>query len=432
EMLEPIGDCTDVESGIDAIVAFNTAIDQKSPFDLITLDINMPEMDGMETLVKIRENEAQRHITKQDRVKIIMVTAYSDRDNIMVCLKAGCDDFIVKPFDLETVTEKLKRLGMVDTDAPKCEKKVSPPPPPASPGLSSENGCATAFQEPDIINEVSQALQSGMITLPPLPDINQQLKTLIRKGADVKEVAKLLKKDMVISSILISISNSPFFRGVEKNNTLKEAVNRLGIHATYHQVAILCHRAPYNDIAERYTDVVSQLWNHVLSCAFAAKTIAESCGKAFSEDPFTMGLVHDIGKLFLLQIISELEDRGEFGGYLSKGSLNATIESFHGQFGGRLLRKWAFSETYVEIAREHDHLDNVQHFSKELTLISLANLLVKNIDIDSDESFKDMYSTLFIMARVLGIEVSTFIQIRDHVRRIISKNPFRNLINIED
>ncbi|MDY6862430.1 MAG: response regulator [Thermodesulfobacteriota bacterium] len=107
KILSSIGECEEVESGSDAITAFKKAWENKMPFDLITLDISMPEMGGIETLLKIRTAERGRGIPEENKVKIVMVTSAADKDTITSCIHAGCDDYILKPFDKKIIVNKL-------------------------------------------------------------------------------------------------------------------------------------------------------------------------------------------------------------------------------------------------------------------------------------------------------------------------------------
>lgn len=72
------------------------------PIDIVTLDINMPKMDGLTTLKNIRANEAYKNI------KIIMVTSESEKKTVVEALKAGANDYLVKPFTPDSFKEKLK------------------------------------------------------------------------------------------------------------------------------------------------------------------------------------------------------------------------------------------------------------------------------------------------------------------------------------
>ncbi len=106
-----IGECEAVENGQDAIAAFQNAVDAEAYFDLISLDITMPDMSGIEVLTQIREIENGKGLSRDQQVKIMMVTSHSDQENVVASLKAGCNNYIVKPFDKERVFSKIENLG---------------------------------------------------------------------------------------------------------------------------------------------------------------------------------------------------------------------------------------------------------------------------------------------------------------------------------
>jgi diguanylate cyclase (GGDEF)-like protein len=81
-------DVTEAESGLMAIDMI-----EKSPFDLVLLDVMMPGVDGMETLKRIRSQKSA------SALPIIMVTAKSESDNIVDALEQGANDYVTKPVD---------------------------------------------------------------------------------------------------------------------------------------------------------------------------------------------------------------------------------------------------------------------------------------------------------------------------------------------
>ena len=85
------------------------AIEQKS-YDLILMDIQMPEMDGLEATRQIRQMESARGVSNlTNQIKIVAMTANvmnEDREN---CIKAGMDDFISKPVHIEEIAKTLKK-----------------------------------------------------------------------------------------------------------------------------------------------------------------------------------------------------------------------------------------------------------------------------------------------------------------------------------
>jgi len=105
------GQCEAVENGADALGKFVEAWNSWSPYDLISLDVQMPEMDGVEVLNRIRALEREKNVPESKRARVVMVTARSDKDTIMTSIQAGCNDYVVKPFDKAIVAKKLSKLG---------------------------------------------------------------------------------------------------------------------------------------------------------------------------------------------------------------------------------------------------------------------------------------------------------------------------------
>jgi len=73
----------------------------KNPFSLIISDINMPEMDGLELLKRVK--------TMNPAMMVIMVTAYPEIDMAVEAMRLGAYDFIIKPADLDLVVLSVKR-----------------------------------------------------------------------------------------------------------------------------------------------------------------------------------------------------------------------------------------------------------------------------------------------------------------------------------
>jgi len=72
----------------------------------------MLEMNGHETLKKIREIENKYHIFGSEGVKVIMTTALSDSVNFMEAFRSGCEGYLVKPINKEKLLSEIERLGI--------------------------------------------------------------------------------------------------------------------------------------------------------------------------------------------------------------------------------------------------------------------------------------------------------------------------------
>jgi two-component system chemotaxis response regulator CheY len=77
------------------------------PFDLALVDWNMPVMNGLEMLKQMRAEGFTE-------TKVLMVTTEAENDFILRALDAGADEYLMKPFDDEALSEKLAMLGLVE------------------------------------------------------------------------------------------------------------------------------------------------------------------------------------------------------------------------------------------------------------------------------------------------------------------------------
>ncbi|MDD2390359.1 MAG: response regulator [Desulfobacterales bacterium] len=100
-------------NGREAVEAVRLALEADELYDLICLDIMMPEMDGQEALRQIRLMEETKGIAVPDRVKIIMATALADKANVIKALNHQCDYFLVKPIQKARLMEKLRNLKLI-------------------------------------------------------------------------------------------------------------------------------------------------------------------------------------------------------------------------------------------------------------------------------------------------------------------------------
>jgi len=116
DIVSRLGECDATDGGEGALSAFQKAWEDWRPFNLIFLDVLMPDIDGRQVLLKIRELEKEKKISEQHQARIIMVTGASEEETVMDCLKNGCDEFIVKPIDIELVFEKVRRLGFMKSN----------------------------------------------------------------------------------------------------------------------------------------------------------------------------------------------------------------------------------------------------------------------------------------------------------------------------
>jgi len=113
KILSEYAECDIAVNGKEAVNAFKGALEENQPYDLICMDIKMPEMNGQEALKQIRSIEKEKNIHGYDGVKIIMTTILSDGENIRTAFKEQCESYLVKPIEKEKVVNILNEFGFI-------------------------------------------------------------------------------------------------------------------------------------------------------------------------------------------------------------------------------------------------------------------------------------------------------------------------------
>jgi two-component system chemotaxis response regulator CheY len=112
-MLGEYGNCEVAVNGSEAVAAFERHLAENDPYDLILLDILIPEMDGHEVLQQIRESEEEQGIVGFERTRVIVVSNLNDMDTISRSFRRQSDSYIIKPITKAKIAREMKRVGLI-------------------------------------------------------------------------------------------------------------------------------------------------------------------------------------------------------------------------------------------------------------------------------------------------------------------------------
>jgi two-component system, chemotaxis family, chemotaxis protein CheY len=113
KLISPYGTCHVVMDGKEAVQAFQMAWEENKPYDMICMDIMMPNMDGLEAVRMIREMETQMGVKQINKVFIIITSSLSESDDITSSMKAGANWYLLKPIDGHVLLKKLRELSLI-------------------------------------------------------------------------------------------------------------------------------------------------------------------------------------------------------------------------------------------------------------------------------------------------------------------------------
>ena len=406
--MDRIGECTGMNDSLKALAAYDHAIKDNTPFDLITLDISMPKMDGRQLLSMIRKKEKALNKAREDRVKIIMVTSRMNMSTIKDCIRLGCDGYLSKPVNTYQLLGALGKMGLVPGDAALKEEEPS---------------------QTRMVKEIIHRFYKEKIKLPILPAIVNQIQKLMKApDPSIHDLANIIRKDVIISSKLISIANSPLYKGVDKVDSLSAALVRLGMKATYGLVSTLITKDLFKSDNPVLTTLLEKLWSHSFACACLAKQIALELKLENSETVFLMGIVHDIGKMLLMKAIIEINPDVN----LADEGLQLAVHEIHTTFGAALLKKMRFSKEFIQISEFHHWNDFSPKDEKELLVIHLSDYLVNHFGFGccmmdehaSEKAAPDLLADIknLVSLKRLNLDVEKVLTLMDEIKITIGKS----------
>lgn len=108
------GDCDIAPNGDVALMLFDAAHEENTPYRLITVDVDMPGMNGQELVTELRKREDILNASANDtEAKIIMVSAMDDGRNIMNSFRKGAEGYLVKPITPDKLLKTLNEVNIM-------------------------------------------------------------------------------------------------------------------------------------------------------------------------------------------------------------------------------------------------------------------------------------------------------------------------------
>jgi len=253
----------------------------------------------------------------------------------------------------------------------------------------------------EIIKEMAEA---DRVHLPVHPDIGLHVsKLLSAETFDVKELRWLIGRDPGLLCNLFRAANSSFFAGLHKTLSIEEAITRLGQNKTRQVLVQACQESGRASKGKLLPHYMPRLWLHSQACAAGSRWLANRCGyQNLADQACLAGLLHDVGKQFLLAALEEIAVSGQFSMTLSSQLINEVMTTMHVEQGMRLFEEWNLPEIYMEVVSEHHDIEfDTQNII--VALVRLANLGCRKLGLGLEKAPELVLPTT-AEAQFLGID----------------------------
>jgi HD-like signal output (HDOD) protein len=217
-------------------------------------------------------------------------------------------------------------------------------------------------------------VDANKVRLPVYPEVaDAALAVLAEQPVKMDALCAVINRDPSLVCNLLRAANSTFYKGLNKTVAVNEAVTRLGLERASEVVEQVCRQGDDYLDGEFFPLYLTPAWQHALGCALGARWLADRCGyQGLADQAYLAGLMHDIGKLFLLATLEKVSAGNEFETTISNHLVDEIIDTMHIEQGLRLVEDWNLPELYALVIRSH-HEEDLDTQDIVVALVKLAN-----------------------------------------------------------
>lgn len=298
-----------VNSGAEAL-----AMLARFRFDVIVSDMKMPGMDGATLL---------RHVqARHPEVVRIVLSGHAELESALRTVPVA-HQFLLKPCDSRVLERVVQRA---------CD-------------LRSLIG-----------NDAVRKFVSGIQSLPPLPQVYLQLTTLLEnENSGVSQIARVIEQDPAMCAKVLQLVNSSFIGLGRTISDVEQAIGYLGLNLLKN-LTLVVHVFNLRALNDTHRLQVHRLQRHSLLVGGIARRLVADDPR-LADDAFMAGILHDLGKLVLLDHQPELCDLIRQKARLTRQPVHEVelevLGVTHAEIGGFLLGIWGLPYPIVEAAANH-------------------------------------------------------------------------------
>jgi HD-like signal output (HDOD) protein len=225
-----------------------------------------------------------------------------------------------------------------------------------------------------IRSRIEKGLERDDVTLPIFNQVALEMQRLITAGNySLNDIGKVIMRDAGLVSDVLKMANSSFYGGLSPAKTVQEASVRLGAKSLYNLVTALTQKQLYRSKKKAFQTWMKPLWSHALGVAFSSRWLSKVVGlQGQMEEAFMAGLLHDVGKLYVLRVVEDVEK--ELGETLPADPdfISSLMDVRHPDVGARYMKRLNMPELYCTVAGGH-HGTEVIPIPSVLNVVRLVN-----------------------------------------------------------
>lgn len=355
----------------------------------VVLDANFSDAQGIDALMEVLGHSS---------VPVLMITPDDQPTCAIEAMRCGAAGYLVKTAsyaDLLTtavqdaivrsssqselkreMTELRKRNAALEKELKELRIKASL----GVTGVLAQGNLGDIDPLSYMEEAIAERIKSGTLQIPSYPRIAMKLRQLLQQDVGIAEVAQLLAQDVAVSAKLLRVANSAQYANLRAMETVEGAVSRVGLATSCNIAEMVANRSLYASRNVAYRTILEEHWVHSLAVAHASVFIARQVGKADAQNMFSLGLLHDTGRLGLMQAIAQVDTEGKcIDGEDNRKRFYAFLRKHNVTSGVVLIKRWGFGQEFLDAVRFNHDLAGAEKPTRSLLIVNLANVLARAI-----------------------------------------------------
>jgi HD-like signal output (HDOD) protein len=293
---------------------------------------------------------------------------------------------------------RLPKGRLVSFPCPSCKTKITLDLREPESAVSQEDGSDRVIFQPldntDQDHLAADDLKKKIINkvkdLPPMPRVLFKAREIMSDPkSGFKEIAKVIETDQAMAARILKVANSAYYGLSGMVNSVHQATVVLGYQTLEQVITMVSSSSLLGKQLKGYGLSAGVLWRHSLAVAVASRLIANKRAPSLEGDAFSVGLIHDAGKLaldpYIFQMAREVKD------FLSAPSASFLLAERHilgfdhTEMAFEMCQKWKLPERHAEAMRFH-HSPELSGDNQLAHIVHMANFLARQSGFGTDQA----------------------------------------------
>lgn len=235
----------------------------------------------------------------------------------------------------------------------------------------------------DFIAELDQKISESIPTASSI--LGEVTKTIYDPRSSAQDLADIIERDPPITAKTIRVANSAYYGTTSRVNSLKRAIVTLGFDTVKEIVTSIAMVHYFFDPKHKSEVNRVGMWLHSVGTAYAARMIANKTKRERPDVAYTVGLLHDIGKIVMVIAFPEMYTQAVRYAHENKlyvfSAERKLMNIDHSMVGNLICGKWNLPEAITDAITYHHRKDAQTEHSELVKIVRLADILARKADI---------------------------------------------------